>query len=62
MTGKFRFWTKNRYNISAFLRSADASHKNGKVVVGAVMRKMIDWMFGVLKSGQAFDPALALAK
>lgn len=39
-----------------------ASHKNGKVVIGAVMRKMIHWMFGVLKSGQAFDPALALAK
>ena len=39
-----------------------ASGKNGKVVIGAVMRKMIHWMFGVLKSGQAFDPALALAK
>lgn len=39
-----------------------ASGKSGKVVIGAVMRKMIHWMFGVLKSGHAFDPDLALAK
>lgn len=53
-----------RYNTAAkaLAERLKASHKNGKVVVGAVMRKMIHWMFGVLKSGQAFDPALALAK
>jgi len=39
-----------------------ASGKSGKVVIGAVMRKMIHWMFGVLKSGHAFDPDLALVK
>ena len=53
-----------RYNTAAkaLAERLKASHKNGKVVVGAVMRKMIHWMFGVLKSGQAFDPDLALAK
>lgn len=39
-----------------------ASGKSGKVVIGAVMRKMIHWMFGVLKSGQIFDPERAIAK
>lgn len=39
-----------------------AAGKRGKVVIGAVMRKLIHWMFGVLKSNQPFDPALALAK
>ena len=42
--------------------AAKASGKAGKVVIGAVMRKMIHWMFGVLKSGQPFNPDLALAK
>jgi len=27
-----------------------------------VMRKLVHWMLGVLKSGTAFDPQLALAK
>jgi transposase len=39
-----------------------AAGKRGKVVIGAVMRKLIHWMFGVLKSRRPFDPALALAK
>lgn len=39
-----------------------AAGKRGKVVIGAVMRKLIHWMFGVLKSLQPFNPALALAK
>lgn len=36
--------------------------KSGKLVVGAVMRKLVHWMFGVLKSGCAFDEKLAFAK
>ena len=36
--------------------------KRGKVVIAAVMRKMVHWMLGVLKAGVKFDPALALAK
>jgi transposase len=39
-----------------------AAGKRGKVVVGAIMRKLIHWMFGVLKSHRPFDPAMALAK
>lgn len=38
------------------------SGKSGKVLIVAVMRKLVHWMFGVLKSGEAFDPRLALAK
>lgn len=36
--------------------------KRGKVVVVAIMRKLVHWMIGVLKSGNPFDPQLALAK
>lgn len=36
--------------------------KLGKVALVAVMRKLIHWMFGVLKSGKPFDVQLALAK
>lgn len=38
------------------------SGKSGKVLIGAVMRKLVHWMFGVLKSGDPFDAKLALAK
>jgi transposase len=38
------------------------SGKNGKLVVGAVMRKLVHWMFGVLKSGLPFNVKLAIAK
>jgi transposase len=33
--------------------------KTKKQVVGAVMHKMIRWVFGVLHSGHPFDPAIA---
>lgn len=36
--------------------------KRPKVAVVAVMRKLVHWMLGVLKSGMKFDPQLALAK
>jgi transposase len=39
-----------------------AAGKSGKVLVVAVMRKLVHWMFGVLKSRTAFDARLALAK
>jgi len=38
------------------------SGKTGKVVVVAIMRKMVHWMFAVLKSSQPFNVQLALAK
>nr|WP_263458517.1 transposase [Brenneria tiliae] len=39
-----------------------AQGKNGKLIVGAVMRKLVHWAWGVLKSGQAFDVEKTLAK
>jgi transposase len=36
--------------------------KRGKTVIVAVMRKLVHWMLGVLKSGTTFNPQLALAK
>jgi transposase len=53
-----------RFNAAAkaLAERLKARGKNGKVVIGAVMRKMVHWMCGVLKSGQAFNPVLALAK
>ncbi|MDD0994253.1 IS110 family transposase, partial [Pseudomonas sp. TNT2022 ID681] len=39
-----------------------AKGKAGKQIVCAVMRKMLHIVFGVLKSGQPYDPKLALAR
>jgi transposase len=39
-----------------------AAGKSGKLIIGAIMRKLVLWMFGVLKSGRPFDPELAFAK
>ena len=39
-----------------------ARGKRGKVVIGAIMRKLVHWMFGVLKSGIPFDARRAVAK
>lgn len=36
--------------------------KRKKVIIVAIMRKLVHWMLGVLKSGTQFDPSLALAK
>lgn len=38
------------------------SGKQGKVIVAAVMRKLVHWAVGVAKSGRKFDPQIALAK
>jgi transposase len=46
----------------AFADRLKSSGKRGKVVIGAVMRKLVHWMFGVLKSGQPFNVKLAFAK
>lgn len=53
-----------RYNpaAQAFADRLKTSGKRGKVVIGAVMRKLVHWMFGVLKSGQPFNADLAFAK
>jgi len=36
--------------------------KPGKLIVGAIMRKLVHWIYGVLKSGERFNVNLALAK
>ncbi len=36
--------------------------KTGKLAITAVMRKLVHWAVGVLKSGKKFDPQLALAR
>jgi hypothetical protein len=47
-----------QYNpvIIAFCRRLSKKEKNGKVIVCAVMRKLVHIIFGVLKSGRPFDP------
>jgi hypothetical protein len=39
-----------------------AAGKNKKLAIVAVMRKMVHWIVGVLKSRKPFDMDLALAK
>lgn len=36
--------------------------KPGKLIVGAIMRKLVHWIYGVLKSRQPFNLDLAIAK
>jgi transposase len=47
-----------RYNplIARFWQQLMAQHKPGKVVVVACMHKLLAIIYGVLKSGQPFDP------
>jgi transposase len=53
-----------RFNsvVVAFANRLKSNGKTGKVLVVAVMRKLLQWMFVVLKHQQPFNPALALAK
>ena len=40
----------------AFYRRLKEKGKNGKVIVCAIMRKLVHVIFGVLKSGKMYDP------
>jgi transposase len=40
----------------AFYNRLKAKNKNGKVIVCAIMRKLVHIIFGILKSGKKFDP------
>ena len=53
-----------RFNpaAKALAERLSAAGKRGKVVIVAVMRKLVHWMLGVLKSGTRFNPQLALAR
>jgi transposase len=47
-----------RYNpiMIAFYNRLKEKGKNGKVIVCAIMRKLVHVIFGVLKSGKKYDP------
>jgi len=51
-----------QYNpvIIGFCQRLAKKEKNGKVIVCAVMRKLVHLIFGVLKSGRPFDPNFGL--
>jgi transposase len=46
--------------IISFRQRLAKKAKNGKVIVCAVMRKLVHIIFGVLKSGRPFDPNFGL--
>ena len=46
--------------IISFCQRLRMKEKNGKVIVCAVMRKLVHLIFGVLKSGRSFDPTFGL--
>ncbi len=51
-----------QYNpvIMSFSQRLLARGKNGKVIVCAIMRKLVHIIFGVLKSGRPFDPTVGV--
>jgi transposase len=64
---KILYWpaiSAMRYNPAAKILTErlTAAGKITKVALIAVMRKMVHWIFGVLKSGKPFDVNLALAR
>lgn len=54
-------WRGNTF-IRAFCQRLKANGKNGKAIAAAAMHKLLRVAFAVLKSGQPFDPAKALAQ
>jgi len=42
--------------MMAFYNRLKAKGKNGKLIVCAIMRKLVHIIFGILKSGKKFDP------
>ncbi len=42
--------------IQTFYHRLKGNGKNGKVIVCAIMRKLVHLIFGILKSGRPFDP------
>lgn len=64
---KILYWpaiSAMRYNVAAaaLKQRITASGKTTKVALIAVMRKLVHWIIGVLKSGKPFDVNLALAR
>jgi hypothetical protein len=56
------YLVSRQYNpvIIGFCQRLAKKAKNGKVIVCAVMRKLVHIIFGVLKSGRPFDPNFGL--
>ena len=50
-----------KYNpvVKAFCKRLEAAGKPTMLIIGAAMRKLVHLIYGVLKSGKAFDAALA---
>jgi transposase len=64
---KILYWpamSAMRYNAAAaaLTRRITSTGKNKKVAIIAVMRKLVHWMMGVIKSGKPFDVNLAIAR
>ena len=47
--------------VRAFCERLKAHGKNGKLIAGAALRKLVHIAFAVLRSGKPFDPNFALA-
>ena len=49
-----------RYNkhLSPFVKRLEKSGLKPKAIVGALMRKLVHIIFGMIKSGESFNPAL----
>jgi hypothetical protein len=47
--------------VRALAERLRARGKRPMVIVGAAMRKLLHLIYGVLKSGKPFDPAVAMA-
>ena len=48
-----------RVNLTVPSERLKARGKNAMQIIGAAMRKLLPLVYGVLKSGKPFDPALA---
>jgi transposase len=54
--------TRCNLAAQALAKRLRAAGKPGKLIIGAIMRKLVHWMFGVLKSARPFDVQRALAR
>ena len=63
-TGLFYLYSALRFNstIKSFAQQLAENGKTKIVIIGAVMRKMVHIMYGVIKSEQEFNPAYAIQK
>ena len=53
---------RHNVGIKPFVERLQQSGKSKMVIVGAIMRKLIHIIYGVLKSGKPFNPDLCIAR